>query len=56
MSRDYKGDLPSNCIDKFMNIVLEREDEGSVSPILKVEDITYMYIKHSNLFRTFSDS
>ncbi|XP_075243264.1 AP-1 complex subunit mu-1-like isoform X2 [Convolutriloba macropyga] len=50
MSRDYKGDLPSNCIDKFMNIVLEREDEGSVSPILKVEDITYMYIKHSNLF------
>ncbi|XP_063711494.1 AP-1 complex subunit mu-1-like [Symsagittifera roscoffensis] len=50
MSRDYKGDIPSNCIDKFMHVVLEKEDEGSVSPILKLEDITYMYIKHSNLY------
>jgi AP-1 complex subunit mu len=50
MSRNYKGDINMSCIDKFMNMVLDREDEGNISPILKLDDITYMYIRHSNLY------
>ena len=38
-------------IDKFLPMVLEAEEEGSVSPILIHEKVTFVYIKHQNLYR-----
>eukprot|EP00045_Choanoeca_perplexa_P008805 m.82736 g.82736 ORF g.82736 m.82736 type:complete len:445 (-) comp14632_c0_seq2:1538-2872(-) len=50
ISRDYRGDLPLNCIDEFMTLVLDEEDEGLASPIVQSEQATFMYIKHQNLY------
>jgi AP-1 complex subunit mu len=39
-----------NSIDKFMPILMEREEEGSLNPILRHLDTTFMYIKFNNLY------
>lgn len=38
-------------IDKFLPMVLDAEEEGSQSPILIHEKVTFVYIKHQNLYR-----
>ncbi|CAM6031493.1 unnamed protein product [Sphagnum compactum] len=50
VSRNYRGDIDMNSIDKFMPILMEREEEGSLNPILKHMDTTFMYIKFNNLY------
>ena len=37
-------------IDKFLPLVLEMEEEGQVAPILVHEKVTFVYIKHNNLY------
>lgn len=37
-------------IEKFMNLVMEQEDEGRVSPIIQNGELSYIYIKHMNIF------
>jgi AP-1 complex subunit mu len=41
ISRDYRGDIESNEIDKFMPLVMEMEDDGSITPILRSEHTTF---------------
>ena len=40
-----------SIIDKFLPMLLESEEEGTVSPILRHERVTFVYIKHNNLYR-----
>lgn len=40
-----------SMIDKFLPMVLDAEEEGSQSPILIHEKVTFVYIKHQNLYR-----
>lgn len=37
-------------IDKFMPLLLEREEEGRHSPALEHPEATFIYVKHSNLY------
>uniref|UniRef100_A0A1I8FSF3 t-SNARE coiled-coil homology domain-containing protein n=1 Tax=Macrostomum lignano TaxID=282301 RepID=A0A1I8FSF3_9PLAT len=37
-------------IEKFMPLLMDREEEGSVQPVLPCEDVFFMYIKHSNVY------
>lgn len=39
-----------SLIEKFMPILMEREEEGVVTPILQTDDTTFGYIKHNNLY------
>lgn len=39
ISRDYRGDVPLNCIDEFMTLVLDEEDEGLATPIVQSEQV-----------------
>ena len=39
-----------SCIDKFMGLILEIEDDGYTSPILQHGDVTFVYIKYSNIY------
>ncbi|XP_033738524.1 AP-1 complex subunit mu-1 [Pecten maximus] len=48
--RNYRGDIDMSVIDKFMPLVLEIEDDGNVSPIVQHGDVTFVYIKYSNLY------
>lgn len=45
-----------SVIDKFMPLLLDREEEGRQSPALEHPEATFIYIKHSNLYCKSSDS
>lgn len=50
ISRNYRGDVPMPVIEKFMPLLMEREEEGSVQPVLPCDEAYFMYIKHSNVY------
>ena len=50
ISRNYRGDLDSTLIDKFMGLLMEKEEEGNVSPIIQHGNVTFAYIKYNNLY------
>ncbi|PAV85639.1 hypothetical protein WR25_08251 isoform D [Diploscapter pachys] len=50
VSRNYRGDVDMSCIEKFMPLLVEKEDEGLASPIIQNGDISYTFIKHMNLY------
>uniref|UniRef100_A0A914W800 MHD domain-containing protein n=1 Tax=Plectus sambesii TaxID=2011161 RepID=A0A914W800_9BILA len=50
IARNYRGDVDMAAIDKFMPLLMDKEEEGLTSPILHNEEATFVYIKHSNLF------
>ncbi|CAI4225204.1 unnamed protein product [Auanema sp. JU1783] len=50
VSRNYRGDVETSCIEKFMPLLVEREEEGIVSPVVQNGDISYTYIKHTNVY------
>eukprot|EP01137_Pigoraptor_chileana_P029507 Opistho-2@14824 len=50
ISRNYRGDIPNTVADKFLPLVLEQEEEGVQSPIVVYEGVTFVYIKHNNLY------
>ncbi|EEC14244.1 clathrin coat assembly protein, putative [Ixodes scapularis] len=50
ISRNYRGDIDMSSIDKFMTLLMEKEEEGCVTPIMRHADIAFMYIKHNNLY------
>lgn len=50
ISRDYRGDVDLSVIDKFLPLVMDNEEEGLMTPILVHEKVTFVYIKHNNLY------
>jgi len=50
ITRDYRGDVPTHSIERFIALVQEAEDEARQSPIIVTKDVTFAYIKHNNLY------
>lgn len=50
ISRNYRGDIETGVIEKFMPLVMEREEEGNLTPIIQTPECTYAYIKYNNLY------
>ncbi|CCG24252.1 Apm1 protein [Candida orthopsilosis Co 90-125] len=53
LSRDYKGDIPSNTIEKFPLLLLDLEntiDDGEYKPFINHQGINYVFINHNNLY------
>ncbi|UJR14561.1 hypothetical protein I4U23_001557 [Adineta vaga] len=50
ISRNYRGDIEMNIIEKFMQLLLEKEDESQLSPIFQHGDVAFVYIKYNNLY------
>lgn len=48
--RNYRGDIDMSSIDKFMPLVMENEEEGSMTPIIQHGNVTFIYIKYNNLY------
>ena len=44
-----------SVIDKFLPLVLESEDDGASAPIIVMENVTFVYIKHNNLYSILPD-
>ena len=38
ISRNYRGDVETSDVDKFMTLVMEKEEEGITSPIIGREE------------------
>jgi AP-1 complex subunit mu len=50
ISRNYRGDLPSNVPQRFMGKLLtEEEEETHARPFVEDEELNYVYITHNNL-------
>jgi hypothetical protein len=53
ISRNYRGDIEMNVIERFMQLLLEKEDESQLSPIFQHGDVAFVYIKYNNVYRKF---
>jgi len=52
ISRNYRGDIETNVVDKFIGLVMDKEEEGQTTPLLRCEqdDCSFTYIRRNNLF------
>nr|XP_055200751.1 AP-1 complex subunit mu-2 isoform X1 [Nyctereutes procyonoides] len=50
ISRNYKGDVAMSEIEHFMPLLMQREEEGALAPLLSHGRVHFLWIKHSNLY------
>ncbi|XP_030052909.1 AP-1 complex subunit mu-2 [Microcaecilia unicolor] len=50
ISRNYKGDVSMTEIEHFMPQLMQKEEEGILTPLLSHGKIHFLWIKHSNLY------
>lgn len=50
ISRNYRGDIDMSVIDKFMTLIMEKEEDSNLTPIIQHGDVAFMYIKYNNLY------
>jgi len=50
MSRNYRGDIENSVIDKFIGLINDSEDDGVLTPLITIQEATFAYIKHNNLY------
>ncbi|NXQ60061.1 AP1M2 protein, partial [Anthoscopus minutus] len=50
ISRSYKGDVGLGEIEHFMGVLLQREEEGTLTPVLTYGHVHFLWIKHANLY------
>ncbi|OCT90410.1 hypothetical protein XELAEV_18019022mg [Xenopus laevis] len=48
--RNYKGDIDTLEIDHFMPLLVQKEEESNLTPLLTHGKVHFMWIKHSNLY------
>lgn len=53
ISRNYRGDIDMTAIDKFIHLLMEKEEEGSAAPVLTYQDTNFVFIKHTNIYCGF---
>mmetsp|Transcript_9195 Transcript_9195/g.16074 ORF Transcript_9195/g.16074 Transcript_9195/m.16074 type:complete len:424 (+) Transcript_9195:337-1608(+) len=49
ISRNYRGDVPVSCIERFATRIQE-EEEADMKPVFTEQDVTFVYIKYNNLY------
>lgn len=53
IQRSYRDDVPATCVERFLPLILELEEEGQqITPCFTNQGINYLHIRHSNLYRT----
>jgi AP-1 complex subunit mu len=49
ISRNYRGDVPMSSAEKFAKTIME-DDTGDLKPVITKDGITYLYVKHTNIY------
>ena len=49
ISRHYRSDLPANDPQRFIARIME-EDEVNVKPVIQDEGLSFIYVRHNNLY------
>ena len=47
ISRDYRGDIPASKAERFLQKLLEVENESELPPMIYDEGVTYTYVQHN---------
>ena len=50
ISRNYRGDIPMTCIERFPKLLADQEEDNTITPIIQDDNVTFVYIKHSNVY------
>ncbi|XP_063931384.1 AP-1 complex subunit mu-1-like isoform X2 [Zophobas morio] len=51
ISREYRGDVPFDCIEKFPTLLVQKDEDGlGEVPIIVDGDVTYLFIKYKNVY------
>jgi AP-1 complex subunit mu len=50
LSRDYRGDIPTNAYKKFVKHVITDNDANVLEPVLQIGDYSYIYHKNDFLY------
>ena len=50
ISRNYRGDISAAAVDKFLPLVLDAENEEQQTPVVVGDGVSYVYVKHNNLY------
>ncbi|CAL8349450.1 unnamed protein product [Gadus morhua 'NCC'] len=48
--RNYMGNTDMNQIDHFMPLLMKKEEDGEITPIITHGNTHFLWIKHSNLY------
>jgi len=48
--RNYRGDLPNNIPQRFVAKVLMEEEELNVKPVIEEQGLSFIYIRHNDLY------
>ncbi len=49
ISRSYRGDIPISAVNRFINHLLQ-DEELNISPVIEEEGISYIYVRHQNVY------
>jgi len=50
ITRNYRGDLPNNIPQRFVAKALMEEEELNVKPVIEDQGISFIYIRHNDLY------
>ncbi|XP_044269616.1 AP-1 complex subunit mu-1-like [Tribolium madens] len=50
ISRDYRGDVDKEIIEKFFSLLNQQEEVGNSSPLLHHDGVSFAYVKHEGLY------
>nr|BAF63024.1 adaptor-related protein complex 1 mu 1 subunit [Dugesia japonica] len=50
ISRNYRDNVDMSLIEKFLPNLLDREEEGLTSPIVQVNNVNFLFVKHNNVY------
>mmetsp|Transcript_14739 Transcript_14739/g.22223 ORF Transcript_14739/g.22223 Transcript_14739/m.22223 type:complete len:434 (+) Transcript_14739:120-1421(+) len=50
ISRHFRTDIPKTSIDSFRNKIIISKATGQNAPVINMDGVTFMYIRHSNIY------
>lgn len=50
ISRNYRGDIDMAVIEKFMPLLMEKEEDSLPTPLVQTVECTFAFIKYNNLY------
>ena len=49
ISRNYRGDVPMSCAERFISRLTEQEDLN-IKPVFEEDGVTYVFIKLNDIY------
>jgi len=50
ITRNYRGDIPNNIPQRFVAKALMEEEDLNIKPVIEEQGISFIYIRHNDLY------